>query len=87
MLVASLTLRYAPIVAGHACVQLVKRFQHSLEVLKKDVKALALLSVVTDNDAAAADDLSGVALAVDLAETSPTENKRESQDTCTWPPK
>lgn len=48
---------------------------HSLEVLKKDVETLALLPVVTDNDAAAADDLSRVALAVDLAETSPAENK------------
>lgn len=42
-----------------------------LEVLEEDVEALALLTVVSDDNAGAADDLPWVALSVDLAETSP----------------
>ena len=42
-----------------------------LEVIQEDVEALALSSVLLDNNAAAANNLSGVALTVDLAETSP----------------
>ena len=42
-----------------------------LEVVEEDVEALALGTVVLDDDARAADDLAGVALTVDLAETSP----------------
>lgn len=42
-----------------------------LEVLEENVESLALLSVVSDNDAGAADNLPGVALSVDLAETGP----------------
>lgn len=38
---------------------------------EEDVETLALLTVVTDDNARAADDLSGVALTVDLAQTSP----------------
>ena len=42
-----------------------------LEVVEEDVQALGLDTVVLDDDARAADDLAGVALAVDLAETGP----------------
>ena len=42
-----------------------------LEVVEEDVETLALGTVVLDDDARAADDLAGVALTVDLAETSP----------------
>ena len=42
-----------------------------LEVIQEDVEALALGSVLLDDNAAAANNLSGVALTVDLAETSP----------------
>ena len=42
-----------------------------LEVVEEDVQALRLDTVVLDHDARAADDLAGVALTVDLAETSP----------------
>ena len=42
-----------------------------LEVVEEDVESLALGAVVLDDDARAADDLAGVALTVDLAETSP----------------
>ena len=42
-----------------------------LEVVKEDVETLGLDTVVLDDDARAADDLAGVALTVDLAETSP----------------
>ena len=46
-----------------------------LEVVKEDVQALRLDTVILDHDTRAADDLAGVALTVDLAETSPgTEN-------------
>ena len=43
----------------------------ALEVLEEDVETLGLLTVVLDDDAGAADDLTGVALTVDLAETGP----------------
>lgn len=43
----------------------------ALEVLEENVEALRLLTVVLDNDARAADNLPGVALTVDLAETGP----------------
>ena len=42
-----------------------------LEVVEEDVETLRLDTVVLDDDARAADDLAGVALTVDLAETSP----------------
>ena len=42
-----------------------------LEVVEEDVETLRLDAVVLDDDARAADDLAGVALTVDLAETSP----------------
>jgi len=42
-----------------------------LEVVKEDMETLALDTVVLDDNARAADDLAGVALTVDLAETSP----------------
>ena len=42
-----------------------------LEVIQEDVEALALGSVLLDDNAAAANNLSGVALTVDLTETSP----------------
>jgi hypothetical protein len=47
-------------------------------VREKDVETLALLTVVTDNDARAANDLSGVTFPINLAKTSPAE--RENQD-------
>ena len=48
-----------------------------LEVVEEDVETLRLDAVVLDDDARAADDLAGVALTVDLAETSPgTEDLR-----------
>ena len=43
----------------------------ALEVLEEHVEALGLLTVVLDHDARAADHLTGVALAVDLAKTGP----------------
>lgn len=43
----------------------------ALEVLEEDVESLALFTVVSNDDTAAADNLSGVALSVDLAETGP----------------
>ena len=42
-----------------------------LEVVEEDVETLGLNAVVLNDDARAADDLAGVALTVDLAETSP----------------
>jgi hypothetical protein len=42
-----------------------------LEVVHEDVEALRLDTVLLDDDAAAPNDLSGVALTVDLAETGP----------------
>ena len=42
-----------------------------LEVVEEDVKTLALNTVVLDDDARATDDLAGVTLTGDLAETSP----------------
>ena len=42
-----------------------------LEVVEEDVEALALDTVVLDDNAGAADDLAGVALTVNLAETGP----------------
>ena len=42
-----------------------------LKVVEEDLEALRLLSVVLDDDARAADDLAGVALAVDLSEAGP----------------
>lgn len=42
-----------------------------LEVLKEDVEALALLAIVLDDNARAADDLTRVALSVNLAQTGP----------------
>lgn len=42
-----------------------------LEVVEEDVETLALDTILLDNDTAASDDLSGVALTVDLAETGP----------------
>ena len=47
------------------------------EVVDEDVETLALRTVVLDDDARAANDLTGVTLLVDLAKTSPlTENLR-----------
>ena len=47
------------------------------EVVNEDVETLTLGTIVLDNDARAADDLTGVTLLVDLAKTSPlTENLR-----------
>lgn len=43
----------------------------ALEVLEENVETLGLLTVVLDDDARAADDLTGVTLTVDLAETGP----------------
>ena len=40
-------------------------------MLEEHVKGLALGPVVLDNDARARDDLAGVALGIDLAETGP----------------
>jgi hypothetical protein len=40
---------------------------------KEDVEALALFTVVSNNYARAADDLSGIAFSVDLAQTSPAK--------------
>ena len=42
-----------------------------LEVVEEDMKSLRLDTVVLDDDARAANDLAGVALTVDLAETGP----------------
>ena len=42
-----------------------------LEVVEEDVEALALDTVVLDDNAGAADDLTGVALTVDLAKAGP----------------
>ena len=42
-----------------------------LEVVEEDGALLGLLTPVLDDDARAVDDLAGVALTVDLAETSP----------------
>lgn len=42
-----------------------------LEVVEQDAALLGLLTPVLDDDARAVDDLAGVALAVDLAETGP----------------
>ena len=42
-----------------------------LEVVQENVQALAVSTVVLDDDARAANDLAGVTLLVDLAETSP----------------
>lgn len=42
-----------------------------LEVVEEDLETLRLLSVVLDDDARAANDLSGVTLSVDLGKTSP----------------
>ena len=42
-----------------------------LEVVQENVQALAVSTVVLDDDARAADDLARVAFTVDLAETSP----------------
>jgi len=48
-----------------------------LEVVEENMETLTLNTVVLDNDARAADDLTGVTLTVNLAETSPgTENLR-----------
>ena len=41
------------------------------EVVEEDVKTLALATVILDDNAAAANDLTGIALTIDLAETSP----------------
>ena len=47
------------------------------EVVDEDVETLALNTIVLDNDTGAADNLTGIALLVDLAKTSPlTENLR-----------
>ena len=47
------------------------------EVVDEDVETLGLGTIIFDNDTRAADDLAGVTLLVDLAETSPlTENLR-----------
>ena len=47
------------------------------EVVDEDVETLGLGTIIFDNDTRAADDLAGVTLLVDLAETSPlTENFR-----------
>lgn len=43
----------------------------ALEVLEENVETLGLLTVVLDDNARAADDLTGVTLTVDLAETGP----------------
>ena len=43
----------------------------ALKVIQENVETLALDTVLLDNDASAANDLSGVALTVELAETSP----------------
>jgi len=43
----------------------------SLEVLQEDVHGLRLLTEILDNNARAANDLAGVTLTVDLAETGP----------------
>lgn len=43
-----------------------------LEVFKKNVESLALRAVILDNNTRAADDLAGVALPVNLAQTSPS---------------
>jgi hypothetical protein len=43
-----------------------------LEVVKEDVKTLRLNTVLLDDNAGAANYLTGVALTVDLAETSPS---------------
>jgi len=42
-----------------------------LEVVEEDVETLRLHTIFLDDNARAADDLAGVALTVDLAETSP----------------
>ena len=42
-----------------------------LEVVEEDVETFALDAKVLDNDAGAANDLAGVPLAIDLAETCP----------------
>jgi len=42
-----------------------------LEVLEEDVHGLGLLTEILDDDAGASDDLAGVTLAIDLAETGP----------------
>jgi hypothetical protein len=42
-----------------------------LEVINKDMKALAFDAVIFDDDAAAAHNFSGIPVAVNLAETSP----------------
>ena len=42
-----------------------------LEVVEEDVETLGLNTVVLDDDTGAANDLAGVALTVELAETSP----------------
>lgn len=42
-----------------------------LEVIQEDVETLALNTVLLNDDAGAANDLAGVALPVDFAETSP----------------
>ena len=44
---------------------------------EEDVESLALFTVVTDDDARAADNLSWVSLSVDLAETSPADEKKD----------
>ena len=43
-----------------------------LEVVKNDVKTLAVLTVILDHDTAAANDLTRIALTVNFAETSPS---------------
>lgn len=42
-----------------------------LEVVKEDMETLRLNTIVLDDNTAAANDLAGVALTIDLAETSP----------------
>ena len=42
-----------------------------LELLEEEVESLGLLTVVGDADARAGNDLAGVTLGIDLAETSP----------------
>lgn len=44
-----------------------------LEVRQQDIQTLALLAVVTNDDARAADDLTRVALTIDLAQAGPAE--------------
>jgi len=56
-----------PCVAGHE----IKILLTGLEVLEEDIHSLGLLTKVLDDDTGAANDLAGVAVAINLAETSP----------------